>query len=118
MSRQIGDPEQGHAVAGVKVDDAVRRAVMVCIDRLNAEVKKVAGCLTPAPFADMGAFRNPPPVNKNSSKVEIDSTAEIRRSAVTGAMLKASAVLCKYQDFHTKPLTLESLVVILCISYV
>jgi hypothetical protein len=117
VSRQIGDPEQGHAVAGVKVDDAVRRAVMVCTDRLNAEVEKVAGCLKPAPFADMGAFRNPPPVNKNSgSKVEIDSTAEIRRSAVTGA--KASAVLCKYHDFHTKPLTLESLVVILCISYV
>ena len=67
--RQIGYPEQGHAVAGVKVDD----------------------CLKPAPFADMGAVRNPPPVNKNSSsKVEIDSTAEIRRSAVTGAMLKAS----------------------------
>ncbi len=34
-----------HAVAGVKVDDAVRRAVMVCIDRHNAEVEKVAGCL-------------------------------------------------------------------------
>jgi hypothetical protein len=119
VSRQIGDPEEGHAVAGVKVDDAVRRAVMVCIDRLNAEVEKVAGCLKPAPFADMGAFRNPPPVNKNSSsKVEIDSTAEIRRSAVIGAMSKASAVLCKYQDFHTMPLTLESLVVILCISYV
>ena len=33
-------------------------------------------------------------------------------------IVKASAVLCKYQDFHTKPLTLESLVVILCISYV
>jgi hypothetical protein len=57
---------------------------MVGIDRLNAEVEKVAGCLKPAPFADMGAVRNPPPVNKNSSsKVEIDSTAEIRRSAVT-----------------------------------
>ena len=80
--------------------DAVRRAVMVCIDRLNAEVEKVAGCLKPAPCADMGAFRNPPPVNKNSgSKVEIDSTAEIRRSAVTGAMLKASAVCVNIKIF-------------------
>ena len=45
LSRQMGDPEHCDAVAGVKVDDAVRGAVMVCIDRLNAESEE--GCWLP-----------------------------------------------------------------------
>lgn len=72
--------------------------------------------LSSLPIRDTGG--NPPPANKDSSSSKVDRLAEIRQSAVTGATSKASAFLCKYHDFHTKPLTLESLVVILCISYV